>query len=209
MALPTIVSDILWNFDILASLSFNETLLVDGDKLGFDKRYLQFARRSITRDSRDAILHAIQKTFTLCEEIIQSYQYVINNETLRAMCDKMGSIPDIVWLQNEQIDTANCIFENLQHLIVRKPGVIKGLTTLSTFERYDSDTSFKIELNRFIEKLEKLIRKCENMRTKMKQIYKTTLLEPVTTIEKLNISSSHNKLVKREERNENDEDEKF
>jgi len=179
MALNTLVQDILWNFDILSRVSLHQTLLVVGDKLDFDQRYMQCARRTFSGDSREAILHAISKTFIHCEEILGSYQYVINNESLRILCEKMDSIHDMIWLQNEHVETGNAIFENLQHFIDRKNGVIKGLNILSTFERYNSDTAFKIELQRFVEKIEKFIRKCENMKLKMKNIYKSTLLDNV------------------------------
>ena len=183
MALQTVVNDILWNLDIISLVNTNQTLLVDGDKLGFDMRYLQGLRRPLTGDSRNQILAVIQKTLNLCEETLQSYQFVLNSDSQRLFCEKIGSIPDTVWLQNEQIDVINNVYDNLQNFISRKKGVIRGLQNLSTFERYNNDTSFKIDLNRFVQKLEKFIRKCENVRTKMQILYKNTLLENVEKME--------------------------
>ena len=184
MALQTVVNDILWNLDIISEITNQQTLMCDGNKLEFDNRYLQYIRRSLSNDSRQLILHTIQKTFLLIEEIIQSYQYVLSSESLRVLTDKTPEIPDGVWVQNEQVDIANNIYDNLQNFILRKAGVIQGLRTLSTCERYNTDTSFKIEMNRFIDKTEKLTRKCENIRLKMRQIYKQGLMDnvPLTKI---------------------------
>lgn len=177
MAVQTVVNDILWNLDIISAVTTHQTLMVYGDKLEFDARYLQHLRRHITNDSRQLILHTIQKTFSLCEEIIQSYQYVLSSESLKSICIDSPTVHDSVWLQNEQIDIANSIYDNLQNFIQRKAGVIQGLKTLSNFERYNMDTSFKLEMNRLIEKTEKFTRKCDVLLSKMRKTYKNTIMD--------------------------------
>ena len=194
MALQTVVNDILWNLDIISEVTNQQTLKCDGNRLEFDNRYLQYIRRSLSNDSRQLILHTIQKTFLLIEEIIQSYQYVLSSESLRVVTNKTPEIPDGVWVQNEQVDIANNIYDNLQNFILRKNAVIQGLRTLSTFERYNTDTSFKIEMNRFIDKTEKLTRKCETIRSKMRQIYKQELVDNVQLSRNLTKSTNFTSL---------------
>jgi len=157
MALQTVVADILWNLDIIGAVSNHQTLLVDGDKLAFDTRYLQWLRRPVTGDSRSQILAAVDKTFQLFEEVLHSYQcnsYISNTTT---------------HVHQEQLEIADNILNNLQNLMSRKTHVNNGLSTLSTFERYNDDSGFKIEMNRFSERMQKLCRKCETLKQKMIQ----------------------------------------
>lgn len=157
MSLATVVSDILWNLDIISSIGSHQTLLVDGDKLGFDTRYMQWLRRPMTGDSREEILHAINKTFKLFEEVLHSYQCnsYINNA--------------ISHVHQEQLEIADNILTNLKNLMKRKDKVVQGLITLSTFERYNNDSGFKIEMKRFEERMMKLYQKSEQIEQKMLQ----------------------------------------
>ena len=152
MALQTIVSDVLWNLDIIGSISNHQTLMVDGDRLRFDNRYLQWIRRSVSGDSREQILQAIRNTFSRCEEVVHSYQ-----------CNTYVITPNPSVL-NEQLEIVSNILDTLQSFITRKSSVVSGLAILSTFERYDSDSAFRIEMSRFMERMQKLCRKCEQIK---------------------------------------------
>lgn len=154
MALQSVVGDILWNLDVVGAIDNHQTLLVQGDRLAFDTRYFQFIRRPVSGNSRQQILTTLEKTFILFEEVIQSYQ---SNNYVNS------STP----LTSEQIEVADNIMCNLKNLIHRQALVIHGLTTLSTFERYNQDSSFKLEMNRFIERISKLCRKCETLVSKL------------------------------------------
>jgi hypothetical protein len=159
MALSVVVGDVLWNFDIIASINIHQTLLVDGNRLNFDNRYFQFLRRPLTGDSRDLILQVIEKNFTVCEEILHSYQ-----------CNMYINEKDENKLHQEQKEIVGTIYDNLNHFIERKSKVINGLKILATFERYNDDPSFRIEMKRFVDRLEKLIKKCEALKLKMKHL---------------------------------------
>lgn len=157
MSMQTVVSDILWNLDIIGSISNHQTLLVDGDRLAFDTRYFQSIRRPFTGDSRTQILAAISKTFKVFEEVLHSYQcnsYISDNTT---------------HIHQEQLEIADNILTNLNNLTSRQADVATGLSTLATFERYNDDSAFKIEMNRFSDHMKKLCRKCEILKDKMVQ----------------------------------------
>ena len=154
MALKTVVIDIMWNLDIIGSLTNHQTLMVDGDRLQFDTRYVQWLRRTVTIDSRERILNAIRKTFDLCEEVVHSYQCNIY----------IKGIPEEHLCHHEQLEIISNILENLQSFINRKKMVVEGLNVLCTFERYSQDTAFRIEMGRFMDRMQKLCRRCEGLK---------------------------------------------
>lgn len=144
MTLALVASDILFNLDILGSVSAHQTLMVEGDRLGFENRYAQWVRRPLSGDGRKQIKDAIEKTFAICEELLHSYQcnMYIGQETL----------------QHEQKMIVNNISNTLKSIISRKQRVLDGLETLSTFERYNQDPEFKIQMSRFSDRM---LRICE------------------------------------------------
>lgn len=149
MALKSLTGDILWNFDILGSIDLHQTLLVDGDRLNFDNRYLQSVRRTISQDSRDHVLRVIQKTFDQCEELLHAYQ-------CNVYCHQQRKE-----LKQEQLDIVTTIHDNINHILSRKQRLIDGLTNLASYERYANDSAFKIEIQRFLDRVEKICKKCE------------------------------------------------
>jgi len=155
MSLQCVTEDILWNLDILGSISNHQTLLVDGRKLDFDNRTLQWLRRPITGDSRDQILDAIKHTFVMFEEVLRSYQC---NAYLH---------PDLKHIHQEQLEVVETIMTNLDSLVARQQNVKRGLSTLATFERYNTDSGFRIQLNQFTEKMDKLCEKCHHLKEKL------------------------------------------
>ncbi len=181
MALQTVVNGVLWNLDVLSNITSHQTLLVQGDKLDFDNRYLQIIRRPLTQDSRSSILQAIQRTFQICEEVTQSYVYVLNSDSNRLRNEKTeaftSSEAQSIWLQNQEFDTAISIFDNLKKIIERETNVVSGLQALSNFERYAEDKAFKIEMKSFIEKMRRIARRCQNILVSMRTIYNSSLLE--------------------------------
>jgi len=160
MALTTLFDSLLWNFDIIGSINIHQTLLVNGDKLNFETRYFQFVRRALTSDSREQILQAIDKTFSSCEEILHAYQ-----------CNMYVNSDQVEQLHQEQLEIVSTIYDNLNNFVARKANVIKGLNVLSSFERYNNDPSFRIEIKRFTERLEKIIKKCEQIKCRMKHLF--------------------------------------
>jgi hypothetical protein len=152
MAVPTIVSDILLNLDILGSITNHQTLLVEGDRLRFDLRYAQWVRRPLTGDGREQIKTVIEKTFSICEEILHSYQ-----------CNSYITNPDIV--NHEQTMIVNNISDTLNNIVTRKTKVIQGLETLSTFERYTGDPAFKIQMSRFCERMSRICKWAETLQS--------------------------------------------
>jgi hypothetical protein len=155
MALNTVVNDILWNLDTIGSINNHQTLLVTGDRLNFDTRYMQFIRRPFTGDSRDQILNTVEKTFKLFEEVLHSYQ-----------CNHYLN-PQAKHIHQEQVEIADNIVNNIYALKERKDAVIQGLTTLSTFERYNDDSGFKIKMKGFMERIVKLYAKCESIQQRI------------------------------------------
>lgn len=150
MALSCIVSDIFANLDILIAIEPHQTLLVNGDKLGVDGRYFQSLCRAWTRDSRDSILHAIQKTLLHWEEVLCAYHNCIRLEQ-----SKSGT--------GEQSDTLQEVYDYLIQMQNRRELVVRGLNRLTTFQRYAHDTTFKIDIQRFIVRIQKLTRKCTKL----------------------------------------------
>lgn len=142
MALAVVASDVLLNLDILASISNHQTLMVEGDRLRFDTRYVQWARRTLTGDSRDQIKNAIEKTLLTCEELLHSYQ-----------CNIYVISPDTSKMQHEQTMIVTNIADTLHNIVARKAKVIAGLDILSTYERYTQDPEFKIQMTRFGERV--------------------------------------------------------
>lgn len=142
MALAIVASDVLLNLDIIGSITNHQTLMVEGDRLRFDTRYIQWVRRPLTGDSREQIKAAIDKTLSTCEELLHSYQcntYVIGSDASK--------------MQHEQIMIVTNIADTLHNIVIRKGKVAAGLEILSTFERYTHDPEFKIQMSRFGERM--------------------------------------------------------
>lgn len=153
MALSTLVSDLLLNWDILGSLTNHQTLMVEGDRLRIDTRYGQWLRRPLSGDGREPIKHAIDKTLLLCEELLHSYQ-----------CNMYVISPDTLCMQHEQKRIVSNIRDTLEHLLSRQARVLAGLQVLSTFERYAQDPEFKIQMARFQERVTRLCQWAETLR---------------------------------------------
>lgn len=152
MALANVASDILLNFDVIGNITTHQTLMVEGNRLGFEVRYAQFVRRHISGDGRKQIRDAIEKTFTICEELLHSYQcntYVLNFSDSR--------------LHQEQAMIVTNIRDTLKQIMERRTSVIEGLETLSTFERYNYDPEFKIQMERFKERMQKVCKWAESI----------------------------------------------
>lgn len=152
MALAVIVSDALLNLDILGSITINQTLMVDGDRLRFDTRYAQWFRRSVSGDSRQQIQNAIEKTFTIFEELLHSYQ-----------CNIHIIQPDTPNMKHEQAMIVTRIADTLKSICARKTKVIEGLDKLSTFERYSGDSEFKIQMTRFGDRMQNISKWAEKL----------------------------------------------
>lgn len=148
MALDTIVSDIMWNLDIIRAITNHQTLMVHGNRLEFDNRVLQWLRRPLTGDSRQQILNAIQNTFTMFEEVLRSYQ-----------CNIYIQNPDD-YKQAEQSEVIDKIYTHLTGFIERRNEVFNGLEILSTFERYNNDHQFNIRLKSIKTTINRLYDKC-------------------------------------------------
>jgi hypothetical protein len=179
MALSTVVADVMWNFDIIGSINIHQTLLVNGDKLNFENRYFQFIRRTITSDGREQILQTIDKTFTICEEILHSYQ-----------CNMYVNTEQFENLHQEQLEIVSTIYDTLHNFIDRKKSVMNGLKVLSSFERYNDDPAFRIEIKRFNDRLEKIMKKCEQLKSRMKHLFVNSGgLEKSTELESKTVTS--------------------
>lgn len=175
MALPTVVSDILWNMDILGSITNHQTLWVDGDKLGFDTRYMQWLRRPLTGDSREHILHAVKKTLTLFDELLQSYTLIHSNNRSR----------------QDEVELDEIMLNNLHELNKREDKVNKGLSILSTFERYNGDSAFRMEVERLNREVQRLCQKSRALVSKMNgQLGRTSSLHDPSHCPYLNQNNS-------------------
>lgn len=152
MALASVASDVLLNLDILGSITNHQTLMVEGDRLRFDNRYVQWVRRPLTGDSRDQIKCAIEKTLTIAEELLHSYQ-----------CNTYVVHPDLERMQHEQTMIVTTIFDTLTNVVARKAKVMAGLDILSTFERYTHDPEFKIQMSRFSDRMQRLCKWAEGL----------------------------------------------
>ena len=137
MALSAVASDVLLNLDIIGSISNHQTLMVEGDRLRFDTRYIQWARRTLTGDSREQIKAAIEKTLLTCEELLHSYQ-----------CNTYVVCPETAKIQHEQAMIVTAIADTLSNIVTRKAKVMAGLEIPSTFERYTHDPEFRIQMTR-------------------------------------------------------------
>ncbi len=147
MALQTSFDDVMWNLKILSSIDNNQTLYTKGDKLYFDNRMCQFLRRYFDGDSRTKIQNVIDKTLKVLNEIITSYKLV---------------------LQKEQNGTQLCnlsdtVETNIQEFLNIYDQVNKGLETLSTFERYNSDMEFKISTETYKKKIINMVKNCKEI----------------------------------------------
>ena len=147
MALQTVAHHILFNLDILGELQNHQTLLVDGERLRIDDRYLQCVRRAISGDSRLQTLGIIAKTLGLYGELLQAYQLALRGQ------------PDEEVLESMQA--------NLARLSGREARVVTGLDKLLTYERYSQDSAFRIEVQQFMAELQKLNRKAKTLQAEM------------------------------------------
>ncbi len=154
MSLDTLCTDILWNFEILSSLEPNQTLLVSGDRLSFDTRRFQSLRRALTDDSRTQIVTTINKTLTLLGEMLTSYQYSVYLQP------PVGGYVGHGSASQERFDTTERMYDNLETIVSKYEGVVKGLNVVKTFERYTKDVGFLIDIERIKVDLGKLIAKC-------------------------------------------------
>jgi hypothetical protein len=157
MALTTVINDILWNLDTLAALGNHQTLMVMGDRLFVDQRYFQCLQRHFTGDSRQQILKATEKTLKMLDEVLKSYALFLEQPA-----------------HNPRDDTWENMLHNLQALRLRKDKVLQGMTVLRTFERYESDPAFTIELSRFMACLQKSHKKCEELEQRLHRMWLPT-----------------------------------
>lgn len=157
MSLKLHVEDILWNFDTIGGVENHQTLTVSGEKLGFDDRYLQFVRRSITGDSREAVMDVIKNTFDRADEILKSFQcnYYIQ--------------PDTPHIHQEQIEVVKEIQTNVKELLDRCDPLSEGLSRLATFERYINDSGIQTKIVRLKKRVQDLRTKCQRLTEKIQQ----------------------------------------
>ena len=159
MALNTLFHDISWNLDTIKSITNHQTLLVVGDKLNLDDRYIQSIRRSFTFDSRKQILQVIEKTLVSTRELLISYQH-------STYLQQSSS----THVYQEQIDVAENIYANVQELLHKKDGVLQGLQILATFERYTKDTAFQIKIQNFSKHVQSLHQKCLQLKQRYEKL---------------------------------------
>jgi hypothetical protein len=60
----------------------------------------------------------------------------------------------------EQVNIAEKIYQNIHDIFAKKSSVVSGLQVLGTFERYQKDTAFQIQINNFVARTHKLCNKC-------------------------------------------------
>ncbi len=157
MALSNIVNNIFASLDILVALDSHQTLLVNGDRLAVDSRYFQSFCRAWTRDSRDSILHSINRTLLHWDEVLQAYANTIRLHTNQKTPELSDMLMDV--------------YDYLVRMQSRRDKVIQGLTRLTTFQRYAHDTAFKIDVQCFIDKIQKLVRKCDFLIAEMVKFF--------------------------------------
>ncbi len=63
------------------------------------------------------------------------------------------------------------VYDYLVRMQSRRDKVIQGLTRLTTFQRYAHDTAFKIDVQCFIDKIQKLVRKCDFLIAEMVKFF--------------------------------------
>jgi hypothetical protein len=155
MSMCTIVKDILWNFNILSSLENHQTLYVEGDKLFLEDRMFQFIRRTFSGDSRNRIINSIEKSLNMFDEVLQVYKIYMENNN-KSLTKEIN--------QN--------IFYNLQKLTQQKEKVVNGLITLRTYMRYIKDQSFLFSVDDFINRLNQLNNKANDLMKSYENVYK-------------------------------------
>jgi hypothetical protein len=150
MSLPTLFGDIMWNLNTIKCLESNQTLMVLGDKLKCETRFIQALFRKMTEDGRVQIVQAISKTCRQTNELLQSYK-----------CSKYLQYKTDT---EEELETRNAMLVNIEAFMEKRDGVIRGLQVLSTFERYKSDPSFQIEIEGFISSINNICERCKSIR---------------------------------------------
>ena len=148
MALAVLYETIDWNLSIIEGVNTHRTLMVIGDKLQFDTRYFQSFFRTIGDDSRNQIVHTINKTFVMAFELLSSY----NHSTYFRPCENPS---------DEHQEIAAEMFSNLQNMNKAKQTVIQGLQNLASFQRYANDASFKLDVEKLIKMMTKICDKCD------------------------------------------------
>ena len=164
MALSTVFSDVEWNMTTIGTIKTHTTLMVVGDRLLIDNRYLQSIFRMHSDDSRAHIVRVITKTFRICTELLNSYnhsQYLQSNRGL----------------SEDQLEVAEEMVNQVQSVRKMEKSVIEGLQTLSTFKRYTLDSSFRIEMDKLVKKMQKICVKCTALCQRFEVVRK--LLKPV------------------------------
>lgn len=150
------VNKVLWNFDTLGRLT-NQTLLVNGDRLYIDNRYGQAFRRFISGDSRGETIRTLEETFTMMQEVIDSY-------TLMSRFS--------LWYGKE--DVIKNVINNLESLVSRQHKVKDGLATLRNFQRYGQDMAFQISVERFEQRV---VQMCAQAQGLLQGFHRTTIPE--------------------------------
>ena len=164
MALNTLCTDILWNLEILRSLEANNTLMVVGDRLSFDNHRFQAIRRTWSGDSRSHIVSAINKTLTLLDEVLVSYQYCVYLQVQPLFTSTFSQ---------EQSDITEKMCDNLASIIEKHEGVNQGFDTIKRFERYTSDIAFMIDVDNAKAYFQRLIAKCQTLSARVKNNVRT------------------------------------
>jgi hypothetical protein len=153
MSLSIVVKDLLGNLDVLAHVDHHQTLFVQGDRLSFENRSIPFLWRTVTGDSRQIIVAAIQKTFDSIDQILTNYQSnMYLNPTGHVHGDQLLSM-----------------IGHLTDLRDRKDTVVAGLANLATFERYQHDKVVQLEIENFQKRMKLVHRRCETMLKDVKQ----------------------------------------
>ena len=180
MALNTLFSDIIWNLDTISFIENHQTLLVNGDKLCFDDRFLQSLMRIVTDDGRQQILAAIEKTYLMTHELLNSYQHSTYLQPYQGT------------LYQEKVDIADNINHHLSEIESKRDQVIKGLQILSTFERYTMDSSFQIKIKKFISQTINISRKCVTLQKRYSDLCKENTNKPLNyPIDTYTLNSMH------------------
>ncbi len=146
MALSVVFRDIMNNLNVIARVAHHQTLAIVGDQLYFENRSLSWLKRTISGDSRTAIMNAIGKTFDKAEELLHCYETstFLNFHDDHVHPHELGQM-----------------MEQLKDLEERKESVLEGLTHLGTFARYADDAEFQLNVEMFQKRMKNLARGCK------------------------------------------------
>jgi hypothetical protein len=141
MALTIVYNQILWNLDMVASLGTNQTFYVNESKLYIENRIFQsFIRNG---EERNQILSAIENTWALTDELLNSYQHSVLLQ------------PHVYYDEIKPNDFEN-IINQLNEFKDKEENVTNGLKRLGTFNRYQIDSSFLNRIGRIISEYKRL-----------------------------------------------------